>query len=230
MFTTTQMKKISKNMVAIIVTATVISLLTILSSQAVATTHQKSKILVFGDSLSAGLGVKVSNNWATLLQIKLDTLGYDYKVVNASISGDTTSSGLRRLPRALKVHQPDIIIIELGANDGLRAIPVAVARNNLIRMIELAQAANTKVIIAGMQMPSNYGITYTNAFRTMFFEIAAETNSDIIPFFLKNIALNPKMMQADGLHPNTEAQHFLLENVWDLLEQNLVKNLEVAAN
>lgn len=224
------MKKYFKNTVAITLMATAIILFAMLSPQAATTADERAKILVFGDSLSAGLGVEMRNNWASLLQLKLDNLGYGYKVVNASISGDTTSSGLRRLPRALRVHQPEIIIIELGANDGLRAIPVATVRQNLIAMIELSKATDSKVIIVGMQMPPNYGVGYTDEFTAVFFDVAATTNVDIIPFFLKNIALNPAMMQADGLHPNTEAQPLLLENTWDALEQNLAKPLETAAN
>ncbi len=201
-----------------------------LSPQAAIAADERAKILVFGDSLGAGLRVEISNNWATLLQQKLDDLGYGYKVVNASISGDTTSSGLRRLPRALRVHQPEIIILELGANDGLRAIPVPTVRKNLISMIELSKAAGAKVVMAGMQMPPNYGVGYTDEFTAVFFDVAATTNVDIIPFFLENIALNPELMQVDGLHPNTEAQPVLLQNTWDALEQNLVKPLEAAAN
>ena len=224
------MKISFKNTVAVSVTATAIILLTMLSPQAAIAADERAKILVFGDSLGAGLRVEISNNWATLLQQKLDDLGYGYKVVNASISGDTTSSGLRRLPRALRVHQPEIIILELGANDGLRAIPVPTVRKNLISMIELSKAAGAKVVMAGMQMPPNYGVGYTDEFTAVFFDVAATTNVDIIPFFLENIALNPELMQVDGLHPNTEAQPVLLQNTWDALEQNLVKPLEAAAN
>ncbi len=224
------MKISFKNTVAVSVTATAIILLAMLSPQAAIAADERAKILVFGDSLGAGLRVEISNNWATLLQQKLDDLGYGYKVVNASISGDTTSSGLRRLPRALRVHQPEIIILELGANDGLRAIPVPTVRKNLISMIELSKAAGAKVVMAGMQMPPNYGVGYTDEFTAVFFDVAATTNVDIIPFFLENIALNPELMQVDGLHPNTEAQPVLLQNTWDALEQNLVKPLEAAAN
>ena len=205
-------------------------MLSMLSSHATIAADERPKILVFGDSLSAGYGIDINNAWVTLLQQRLDDLGYGYKVVNASISGDTTGSGLRRLPRALRVHQPEIIIIELGGNDGLRATPVMTVRQNLTSMIELSEAAGSRVIMAGIQMPPNYGVNYTDEFTAVFFDVAADTKVDIIPFFLKNIALNPAMTQADGIHPTTEAQPYLLENTWDILEQNLAKPSVSIAN
>ena len=191
--------------------------LALLLFQTQALADERAKILVLGDSLSAGFGMDLSASWTTLLQLKLDDLGYGYKVVNASISGDTTSSGLRRLPRALRVHQPEIVIIELGGNDGLRATPIPVVRDNLVQLIETSQAAGATVVVAGIQMPPNYGVGYTDEFTALFFDAAAETDSALIPFFMKNIALNPAMMQMDNIHPNAQAQPLLLDNTWDVL-------------
>jgi acyl-CoA thioesterase I len=196
----------------------VLTALALLLFQPQAMADERAKILVLGDSLSAGFGMDLSSSWTTLLQLKLDDLGYGYKVVNASISGDTTSSGLKRLPRALRVHQPEIVIIELGGNDGLRATPIPVVRENLLQLIETSRQAGATVIVAGIQIPPNYGVGYTDEFTALFFDAAAETNSQLIPFFLKNIALNPAMMQRDNIHPNAEAQPLLLENTWNVLE------------
>jgi len=186
--------------------------------QTPALADERAKILVLGDSLSAGFGMNLSDSWTTLLQLKLDDLGYGYKVVNASISGDTTSSGLKRLGRALRVHQPEIVIIELGGNDGLRATAIPVVRDNLLQLVKTSKDAGATVIVAGIQIPPNYGAGYTDEFTAMFFDIAAETESPLIPFFLKNIALNPAMMQRDNIHPNVKAQPLLLDNTWDILE------------
>ena len=196
----------------------VLTALALLLFQPQAMADERAKILVLGDSLSAGFGMDLSSSWTTLLQLKLDDLGYGYKVVNASISGDTTSSGLKRLPRALRVHQPEIVIIELGGNDGLRATPIPVVRENLLQLIETSRQAGATVIVAGIQIPPNYGVGYTDEFTALFFDAAAETNSQLIPFFLKNIALNPAMMQRDNIHHNAEAQPLLLENTWNVLE------------
>ena len=180
--------------------------------------REPAKILVLGDSLSAGYRMDISDSWTTLLQNKLMELDYGYSVVNASISGDTTSSGLQRLPRALKVHQPDIVIIELGGNDGLRAYPLPTVRANLLRMIQLSQEANARVILAGIQIPPNYGKGYADEFTALFFDVAAETDVAIIPFFMENVALNPAMMQGDNIHPTVGAQPLLLQNTWVVLE------------
>jgi len=185
---------------------------------AVAESVPQPKILVVGDSLSVAYGVDRPDGWTALLQVKLNKEGYVYKVVNASISGDTTGGGLKRLPRALKVHQPEIVIIELGGNDGLRAIPISTIQNNIAQMITLSETAGADVILAGMQMPPNYGEAYTEAFANIYFELADEYGSALIPFFLKNIALNPSMMQSDMIHPTSDAQSLLLENTWDVLE------------
>ncbi len=155
------------------------------------------------------------------MQNRLSAKGYVYQVVNASISGDTTGGGLRRLPRALETHAPDIVLIELGGNDGLRGTPVGVIRKNLASMIELSQETGAQVILAGMVMPPNYGQTYTDGFANAYSELAKKYDTPLIEFFMKNVALNPALMQADQIHPNAEAQAHLLDNVWTKLEEML---------
>ena len=179
------------------------------------------KLLIVGDSLSAGYQMDLEASWTTLLQNKLDELGYGYKVINASISGDTTSGGLRRLPRSLKVHQPEIVVIELGGNDGLQGAPVDMIRSNLTWMITLSKDTGAKVIITGIQMPPNYGGTYTEEFMQVFFDVAKAQDVAIVPFILKNIALTPSLMQADGIHPTAEAQSIVLDNMWEIIEPAL---------
>lgn len=171
-------------------------------------------ILIIGDSLSAGYGVGETQSWVTLLENHLAAEGYGYRVINASISGDTTSGGVRRLPRALEQHMPGIVLIELGGNDGLRGTPILVIRKNIAAMIEMSQKIGARVLLAGMQMPPNYGAAYTDEFANVYFELADEYDTALIEFFMKNVALNPKMMQADGIHPNTAGQPLLLKNVW----------------
>ena len=178
-------------------------------------------LMVFGDSLSAGFGLEPEESWVTLLQNRLLRKGYGYTVVNASISGDTTGGGLRRLPRALEIHRPAIVILELGGNDGLRGAPALTIRSNLTRMIELAQDAGAEVILAGMIMPPNYGERYTNAFAEVYTDLADDYDAALIPFFMKNVALDPGKMQPDQIHPNAAGQPYLLDNVWSVLVELL---------
>jgi len=176
-------------------------------------------ILVFGDSISAGYGLAhVEEGWAALLQTRLKEQGYGYQVVNASVSGETTAGGLARLPRALMLHQPKIVILELGGNDGLRALPIAQMRANLVRMIGLAAAAGAKVLLLGMRMPPNYGPDFTEQFRLCYIEVARDEKLPLVPFLLNDIALLPNLMQADGVHPNEVGQPQLLANVWPSLK------------
>jgi acyl-CoA thioesterase-1 len=186
-----------------------------------ATANDNQSILIIGDSLSAGYGIEEEQSWVVLLRNRLNDEGYGYQVVNASISGDTTGGGLRRLPRALDRHEPRIVLIELGGNDGLRGTPIHVIRDNLGSMIELAQEAGARVILAGMEMPPNYGTTYTGAFSRMYPELAQDYDTAFIGFFMKNVALNPNLMQPDGIHPNAHGQPVLLDNVWPDLERLL---------
>jgi acyl-CoA thioesterase-1 len=176
-------------------------------------------LLVLGDSLSAGFGVEPGEAWVTLLQNRLKVKGYGYRVVNASISGDTTTGGLNRLPRALQIHRPSIVLIELGGNDGLRATPIALIRDNMVKLIAMAQAAGAKVVLAGLQMPPNYGARYTADFAALYPELAKKYEVGLIPFILDGIALNGRLMQPDGIHPNTAAQPVLLDNAWPAIEK-----------
>ncbi len=179
-------------------------------------------ILVFGDSISAGYGLpRVEQGWVALLQTRLKDQGYGYQVVNASVSGETTAGGLARLPRALGLHHPAIVILELGGNDGLRALPVAQMRANLTRMAELSAGAGAKVLLLGMRMPPNYGPDYTAQFVRVYAEVAHDQKLSIVPFLLEGIALSPDLMQADGIHPNQSGQPKLLENVWPALKPML---------
>ena len=142
-------------------------------------------------------------------------------MVNASISGDTTSGGLRRLPRALEQHEPGIVIIELGGNDGLRGTPIHVIRRNLGSMIEIAEQGGARIVLAGMQMPPNYGSAYADAFSGLYAELAEEHEVVLVEYFIEKVALDPKLMQADGIHPNADGQPVLLNNVWTVLESLL---------
>jgi acyl-CoA thioesterase-1 len=180
-------------------------------------------ILVFGDSISAAYGIRPDQGWVSLLQQKLKTQGYGYEVVNASVSGETTAGGLARLPRALSVHRPAIVIIELGGNDGLRALPIAQMRSNLMRMVTLGVESKAQVLLVGMRMPPNYGPKYTQQFHTVFDDIARFYKIPLVPFLLNDIALNVDLMQADGIHPNVAGQPKLLETVWPSLRPLLVK-------
>ena len=175
-------------------------------------------ILVFGDSISAGYGLpRVEQGWVTLLQAKLMKEGYGYEVVNASVSGETTAGGLGRLPRALSLHHPSIVILELGGNDGLRALPIAPMRANLARMAELSTAAGAKIVLVGMRIPPNYGPQYTEQFSRVYAQIAHDDHLALVPFLLDGVALTPTLMQDDGIHPNGAGQPRLLENVWPAL-------------
>ena len=180
-------------------------------------------ILVLGDSLSAGYGIPVERGWVNLLQLRLKERGYPHRVVNASISGDTTSGGLSRLPAALEQHRPALVILELGANDGLRGQPPMVISRNLARLIEQTQQSGARVLLAEMRIPPNYGPLYTQKFQAAFGELAGKYNIPLIPFMLNGVSGNPALIQDDGLHPRAEAQARILENVWPTLETALRK-------
>jgi len=175
-------------------------------------------VLIVGDSISAGFGLDTSKGWGALLQQRLKKEGFDDKVVNASISGDTSAGGLARLPAALAAHKPDVVVIELGGNDGLRGQPPAQLQQNLASMIEQSQASGAKVLLLGMQIPPNYGKRYVDAFAKVFNDVATAKKVPLVPFFLEGIGGNPALMQADGLHPAVGAQGKLLENVWPTLK------------
>ncbi len=175
-------------------------------------------LLVFGDSLSAAYGIDDEAGWVNLLQDKLTANGYDYRVVNASVSGETSTGGLIRLPAMLENHQPELVILELGGNDGLRGLPIDTLKENLLRMIELSEVAGAKVLLTGIQIPPNYGPRYTVPFARLFGEIADEQNLPLVPFLIDGIPQQPDLMQNDGIHPKAEAQPMIVENVWPYLQ------------
>ena len=171
-------------------------------------------VLVLGDSLSAEYGLSRGSGWVALLEQKLKTEKLDAKVVNASISGETTSGGRSRLPALLNLHRPDIVVIELGANDGLRGQPVAAAEANLRSMIEQANKNKARVLLVGMRMPPNYGRTYTESFWGMYKKLSTDFKSPLVPFMLEGVADKPKLFQSDRLHPSAEAHPIILANIW----------------
>jgi acyl-CoA thioesterase-1 len=175
-------------------------------------------ILIYGDSLSAGYGIRLESGWVSLLTQRLATEGYGFRIVNASISGETTEGGLARLPRALLTQQPSILVLELGANDGLRGLPVSAMRENLAQMIRLARTQNCRVLLLGIQMPANYGARYTSEFAAAYQQLAAEQHVPLVQLLPETVADQPALMQPDGLHPNEQAQPLLLDNVWARLK------------
>lgn len=178
---------------------------------------------MLGDSLSAGYGLKPAQGWVALLEKRLQSQGYEYRVVNASISGETSGGGLQRLPRALETHKPDIVILELGANDGLRGLPLAQTRDNLTKSVAAIRQSGARVLLVGMRLPPNYGPRYTNDFMAMYRDIAKSARVALVPFLLQSVALKPALMQADGLHPTAQAQPALLDTVWPQLTPLLEK-------
>lgn len=178
-------------------------------------------ILVFGDSLSAGYGIDPARGWVSLLDAKLRSSGYSYRIVNASVSGETTAGGLARLPRALQTQHPAVVIIELGGNDGLRALPIAEMRSNLARMISLCKESRASVLLLGIRMPGNYGPRFTAEFEGVYSGLAKQFRIPMVPFLLEGVASQAGLMQADGIHPNEQGQPLLLANVWPVLIKTL---------
>lgn len=168
-------------------------------------------ILILGDSISAAYGVKPKTAWVARLQARLP----DDRVINASISGEMTSGGRVRLPRLLTRYRPDVVVIELGGNDGLRGFPIAQIRDNLSEMVRLSREGEARVLLLGMRIPPNYGTRYTGAFHRVYADVASRFRIPLVPFLLDGIATHDDLMQADGLHPNDRAQRALLENVWE---------------
>lgn len=182
---------------------------------------ERPVILIVGDSLSAGFGMDLEQSWPRLLQNRLDDNGHRYRVVNSSVTGDTTQGGLTRLPRLLSKYRPEVVIIELGGNDGLRGIGIPVTTGNLSDMIERSLETGAEVILAGIRLPPNYGATYTERFYRMYTSLRDRFGITLVPFILDGVALDPRLMQEDGIHPNAEGQPVLLDNVWPLLEPML---------
>lgn len=178
-------------------------------------------IVVVGDSLSSGYGLAEAPSWVSLLEDRLETQGYEYTVVNASIAGDTSAGGLARLPRLLENYAPEIVVIELGGNDGLRGQPVDVLRGNLAEMIGLARDAGARVLLTGIQIPPNYGFAYTEALARVYHELAEEFSVSFVEFLMQGVALDNSLMQGDRMHPNADGQPIMLENVWSVLVELL---------
>ena len=181
-------------------------------------TERNKTLLVLGDSLSAGYGVNLTQAWVSLLHDKLSQAPHKMKVVNASVSGETSQGGLSRVKPLLQQHRPAIVIVELGANDGLRGLPINAMKNNLQQIIQQCLDAKAKVLLLGMQLPPNYGPAYTKAFADAYRELGQRKNVSLMPFFLDGIADKRELMQADDLHPNQEAQALILKNVWPALQ------------
>ena len=179
------------------------------------------KILIFGDSLSAAYGIGEDEVWVTLLAERLAQEDSELEVVNGSVSGETTTGGRARLPSLLARYNPAFVLIELGGNDGLRGLPLSLMRENLTDMIQLSQTSGATVMIAGMQIPPNYGPRYTEPFFAQYAELAEEFDLYLIPFLIDGIPQQPELMQADGIHPKAEAQSMILDNFWPVLLEAL---------
>jgi acyl-CoA thioesterase-1 len=192
-------------------------LLLVLAASVPARAAPAPVLLVFGDSLSAGYGLRPDQGWVDLLGQRLVAEGYEFHVVNASVSGETTAGGLARLPRALELHRPAIVVLELGANDGLRGLPPSSSRDNLVRMVRLVKARGSRLLLVGTRLPPNYGPRYTTEFDAMYRTIAARARVPLVPFLLDGVAMDRTLMQADNLHPNERGQPGLLDNVWPRL-------------
>ncbi|WP_232764112.1 arylesterase [Salegentibacter salinarum] len=185
---------------------------------------EKNVILFFGNSLTAGMGLEPSEAFPALVQNRLDSLGYNYEVVNAGLSGETTASGKNRINWVLD-QDVDIFVLELGANDGLRGIPLEETRKNLQDIIDTVKEENpgTRIVLAGMQIPPNMGEKYTSEFRNIFPDLAEKNDVELIPFLLEDVAGDPELNQQDGIHPTAEGYKIVTENVWDVLEGVLEK-------
>jgi acyl-CoA thioesterase I len=184
---------------------------------------ENPKILIYGDSLSAAYGIPQQQGWAALLQKKLQLEPYSYDVINASISGETTSGGASRIAATLRQTKPKIVILELGANDGLRGLPIKEMTTNLSAIIQQSKKSGAKVLLVGMRIPPNYGPQYTEAFSQTYKQLGLEHKVPVVPFMLNNIAAQPNLIQEDGLHPNVLGQPLILENIWPELQRLLTK-------
>lgn len=180
-------------------------------------------LLVLGDSLSSAHHIAVETGWVHLLETRLQQSKNPRPVVNASISGETTSGGLARLPQLLAEHKPALVVVELGANDGLRGLPLMQIRENLTSIIRACQEAHAAVVLVGIELPINYGPQYRDGLRSMYRDLSQEFNLPLVPFLLAGVALDPDLMQDDGLHPKSEGEPKVLENVWPVLEPALQK-------
>ena len=183
-------------------------------------------ILVVGDSLSAGYGLLPGQGWVTLLQQRLKREGYGYRVVNASVTGETTDGGVQRLNRALTQHEPAVVIIELGGNDGLRGLPVSRVRTNLELLIMQSRTAGAQVLLVAIRVPTNYGQRYATSFQSIYADLATQYRIGVVPFLSDQVAVDLALFQEDGIHPNARAQPLLLDNLWLQLAPLLQRNNE----
>jgi len=186
-------------------------------------TGYAAKLLVLGDSLSASYGFEPQLSWVNLLQQRLQALGYPHQVINASITGSTSSQGLTRLPQLLEKHQPAVVIVELGGNDGLRGIPVSELQNNLLQIVQQSKSQNAKILLLGVRLPPNYGPIYAKRFEAVYQAVAKQQQIDLVPYFLAGVDDKPEFMQQDNIHPRATAQSLLLENIWPQLKPLLLK-------
>jgi acyl-CoA thioesterase-1 len=187
------------------------------------TLAENPKIMIYGDSLSAAYGIPQQQGWVSLLQKKLASEHYQYEVINASISGETTSGGVSRINNALKQVKPSIVIIELGANDGLRGLPIQEMTTNLETIIQQSKESGAKLLLVGMRIPPNYGPQYTKLFSQSYVKLSQAHQIPLVPFMLENIAAKANLIQDDGLHPNAVAQPMVLDNIWPHLKKLLKK-------
>jgi len=192
---------------------------------AMADAAAKQTILIFGDSLSAAYGIPKEQGWVSLVAQRLKDNQLPYEVANASVSGETTAGGLSRLPAALQQFKPNIVVIELGANDGLRGLPLDAMKNNLEKMIQASKQINAQVVLLGMFIPPNYGPKYTNGFKAVYVDLSEKYKTPFIPFFLDGISGHSDLVLEDGLHPNVNAQRKILENVWPTLKPLFTANI-----
>jgi acyl-CoA thioesterase-1 len=192
-------------------------LLSALAADAAAPAKSTPVLMVFGDSLSAGYGLAPGQGWVDLLGERLAAEGYEFRLVNASVSGETTAGGLARLPRAVGLHRPAVVVLELGANDGLRGLPTDATRDNLVSMVRVLKSRRTRVLLIGIHLPPNYGPRYTAEFDAMYRTVATREQVPLVPFLLEGVAMERSLMQADNLHPNERGQPRLLQNVWPKL-------------
>jgi len=189
----------------------------------IALASESPVLLILGDSLSAGYGMDREKSWVNLLEIRFKEYGYSYRILNSSISGDTTQGGLSRLPRLIDRYQPEIVIIELGGNDGLRGIDPGITRENMTDMIRQSQAVGAQVLLAGIKLPPNYGSAYLQQFESIYTDLANEFDTLLVPFFMEGVALRPDLLQADTIHPNEKGQAVLLDNIWKVLQPALAR-------
>jgi acyl-CoA thioesterase-1 len=189
-------------------------------------THANSTILVLGDSLSAEYGITRGAGWVKLLEEQLQNQASPWSIFNASISGETSSGGLARLPTLLQQKKPGIVLLELGANDALRGLSIEQTEKNLRKMIQISKKSGSKVLLFGIQIPPNYGQDYTNQFKSIYPKLATQESIELLPFFLKDVASQKDYFQTDNIHPNEKAQMQLFKNVWDAMTpyQSLLKN------